>query len=370
MGKASVTRSDQPSDGPSLPNPFQQRLALIDTPHQSASQLRPVLPVHTLAPQGDAGSWWHSSFTASIGSLVTNASVLGPMHLEVEAQRDLIALVLQAGSLQVEQGGQRMGCSARGLLLIPGQPWCCRSSSCSLVLLRLDPQRLKKVALSMAEQRQLPPGWKEQLERGLNWQPHDGLDLGEHRLQTSLGQVLTMASELFDPGEYLVARLELDLLLYRLLAALMIPDLQRSEPLQRLRSRHRDGSDRFEELITYLEEHLHEPLSLHQLEVQSHYSRRALQYAFLERLGCSPTQWIRAMRLDRARRCLQHPQPGDTVTSIALACGYRSLNLFTVDFQQRFHVKPSELLREAHRARPEHRPGDSGSDDAKPLSGA
>lgn len=35
------------------------------------------------------------------------------------------------------------------------------------------------------------------------------------------------------------------------------------------------------------------------------------------------------------------------MTSIALACGYRSLNLFTVDFQQRFHVKPSELLRES-----------------------
>lgn len=125
----------------------------------------------------------------------------------------------------------------------------------------------------------------------------------------SLGQVLAMANQLMDPAESLVARLELDLLLYRLLAALVIPELQRNEPLQRLRSRQRDGSDRFEELIAYLEEHLHEPISLHQLEEQSHYSRRALQYAFVERLGCSPTQWIRAMRLDRAAAASSSPSP-------------------------------------------------------------
>ena len=370
MGKASVVRPDQPSDGPSLPNPFQQRLALIDTPHQSASQLRRLLPVHTLAPHGVESDWRHYSFTASIGDLLTNASILAPIDLEVEAQRDLIALVLQAGNLEVEQMGLRLGCSARGVLLIPGQPWRCQSSNCSLVLLRLDPLRLKQVALSMAEQRQLPPGWKEQLEGGLSWQPHGDEGQGATGLQASLGQALAMANQMMDGSESLIARLELDLLLYRLLVALMIPELQRSEPLQRLRSRQREGKDRFEELITYLEAHLHEPLSLHQLEEQSHYSRRTLQYAFRERLGCSPTQWIRAMRLDRARRCLQQPQPGDTVTSIALTCGYRSLNLFTVDFQQRFHVKPSELLREAQPTPPDHPPGEGWGGDARPFSGA
>lgn len=347
MGNASVGTPDHPSHEPSLPNPFLQRLQRIDDPRRSASHLRLVLPVRTLAPHGDASTWWHYCFSASIGSLITNASVLAPMQLEVEAQRDLTALVLQAGSLQVEQAGQTLGCHAQGVLMIPGQPWLCRSDACSLVLLRLDPSRLKQVALSMAEQRQLPESWKERLEGGFRWEPQHGTGEAARILMASLGQVLAMANQLMDPAESLVARLELDLLLYRLLAALVIPELQRNEPLQRLRSRQRDGSDRFEELIAYLEEHLHEPISLHQLEEQSHYSRRALQYAFVERLGCSPTQWIRAMRLDRARRCLQQPQPGDTVTSIALACGYRSLNLFTVDFQQRFHVKPSELLRES-----------------------
>ena len=156
-----------------------------------------------------------------------------------------------------------------------------------------------------------------------------------------------MAGQLIEQSEALLERLELDLLIYRLLAALVVPELRENDSLGKLRSRQREGGDRFEELIAYLEEHLHEPLSLHQLEARSHYSRRALQYAFLERLGCSPTQWIRSMRLERARRWLQQPQPGETVTRIAHACGYRSLNLFSMDFQQRYHVKPSELLRES-----------------------
>jgi AraC-like DNA-binding protein len=88
------------------------------------------------------------------------------------------------------------------------------------------------------------------------------------------------------------------------------------------------------------------------LEQRSHYSRRALQYAFRKRLGCTATQWIRRERLELARRDLQHPSPADSVAVIALRCGYRSLSLFSVEFQQRFHVKPSQLLREARASQP------------------
>jgi AraC-like DNA-binding protein len=36
----------------------------------------------------------------------------------------------------------------------------------------------------------------------------------------------------------------------------------------------------------------------------------------------------------------------ESVSSIAHACGYRSSSLFSIEFQNRFHVKPSVLLRE------------------------
>jgi AraC-like DNA-binding protein len=42
---------------------------------------------------------------------------------------------------------------------------------------------------------------------------------------------------------------------------------------------------------------------------------------------------------------LQAAGSGDNVTRIARACGYRSLSLFSIEFQHRFHIKPSVMLR-------------------------
>jgi AraC-like DNA-binding protein len=131
------------------------------------------------------------------------------------------------------------------------------------------------------------------------------------------------------------------------MAAMLIPELRQENSLDRLVQRQRQGRDAFDELIDYIKENLSESLTLSHLESRSHYSRRALQYAFTERMGCSITQWIRSQRLEKARRRLENPRLMDTVGSIARECGYRSLGLFSVDFQQRFHVKPSHLLRES-----------------------
>ena len=350
-----------------LHNPFQQRLRLINSLELSKASLQSVLPIASIAAADSTQSWWHYYDNPCIGALVSNASVLAPMRMAINMQADLTAVVIYAGILNLEQGDCQLSCSDQELLILPGAAWRLESSSCSLVMLHLERKRLQQVAMAMAEQRSLPEGWRERLEPLGPWQPDNSS--ASKALHASLREVLAMASRLIEQGEALLERLELDLLIYRLLAALVVPELRENDSLGRLRSRRREGGDRFEELIAYLEEHLHEPLSLHQLEAMSHYSRRALQYAFLERLGCSPTQWIRTMRLERARRWLQEPQPGETVTRIAQACGYRSLNLFAMDFQQRFHVKPSELLRESLGKQPpqqltEPRP------DPGPLNGA
>lgn len=105
--------------------------------------------------------------------------------------------------------------------------------------------------------------------------------------------------------------------------------------------------DAFEALIAYINANLDQPLNLTLLQNHIHYSRRALQYAFRQRLGCTATQWIRGQRLDKARRLLGYAAQGESVASIAQACGYRSMSLFSIEFQQRFHIKPSVLLREA-----------------------
>jgi len=354
---------------PPLPNPFQQRLRLTNSLEQSKASLQTVLPIASIAAADSTEPWWHHHDNPRIGALESQASVLAPMRLAINGQNDLTAILIYAGILNVEQGACQLSCSEQELLILPGAAWSCESSSCSVVILHLQRERLQRVAMAMGEQRSLPEGWRERLEPRGPWQPDSSS--ASQALLTSLREVLAMASQLIEQSEALLERLELDLLIYRLLAALVVPELRERDSLGRLRSRQREGGDRFEELIAYLEEHLHEPLSLHQLEARSHYSRRALQYAFLERLGCSPTPWIRSMRLEQARRWLQQPQPGETVTRIAQACGYRSLNLFSMDFQQRFHVKPSELLRESLGKQPaQPLPKPETPPEPEPLNGA
>jgi AraC-like DNA-binding protein len=56
-------------------------------------------------------------------------------------------------------------------------------------------------------------------------------------------------------------------------------------------------------------------------------------------------QWVRQQRLVRALDRLQNPLQGESVLGVSLACGYRSLSQFSVDFQRAYQRKPSEVLR-------------------------
>jgi transcriptional regulator GlxA family with amidase domain len=157
----------------------------------------------------------------------------------------------------------------------------------------------------------------------------------------------------------LIETLGLDEQLCRILTLLAVPAARRVPMEQRRLANGSDDTatemeaeqlfdrDAFEALIAYINANLDQPLNLTLLQNHIHYSRRALQYAFRQRLGCTATQWIRGQRLDKAHRLLGHAAPGESVASIAQACGYRSMSLFSIEFQQRFHIKPSVLLREA-----------------------
>ena len=108
----------------------------------------------------------------------------------------------------------------------------------------------------------------------------------------------------------------------------------------------------FADLLSWIGDHLHQPLQLRDLVTQSGYSERSLRNFFQERFGCGPIQWIRGQRLERAREQLLHPEAQDSVSSIAACFGYGHLSQFSRDFQATYRVRPSELLRESRRSKP------------------
>lgn len=97
--------------------------------------------------------------------------------------------------------------------------------------------------------------------------------------------------------------------------------------------------------------HLAGPVRLRDLALAAGVSERTLEQHFARFLGKTPLEWIRDARLDRARRALQSPGRGETVSAVAAAAGFTELGRFAARYAARFGERPSETLRRARAPR-------------------
>lgn len=75
-------------------------------------------------------------------------------------------------------------------------------------------------------------------------------------------------------------------------------------------------------------------------------SERTLQYAFVERFGIGPKEYLNAFRLFSARRRLRAADPRTmNVADVANECGFWHLGQFAADYRERFEELPSQTLR-------------------------
>jgi transcriptional regulator GlxA family with amidase domain len=134
--------------------------------------------------------------------------------------------------------------------------------------------------------------------------------------------------------------LRLDDLIRRLVVMLLVPDLLDAATATPI-------SEPFlhQQLVDWLLAHLDQPISLSELEQRSSYSRRALQYAFKQRFGCGPMQWLRQQRLAKARALLEQPGSSGGLARVAQACGYLCQGSFSRDFLARYGERPSQVQR-------------------------
>ena len=354
---------EQHPEAASLCNPFKQHLKLID-PSLGVDRIGDeTAPTRVLNGIHTARSDWNYGCHLSIGSLEMEASIGGSAAAFIDTQRQPTVLLSYDGEAILKNHGHTWRLNAGDCLVLSGldsaqsQPASWAGNSYSAVILRLDRQRLLQTVQRMGV------GSAEAMADSLPLDNASCISLPtsqqQNILQTMMREAIEKASQLLEINRILPQKLGMDDQIYRLLAMMLLPDLAQESSFDRVRLRGRQGRDAFDDLLDYIKINLDQPLNLTLLESRSHYSRRALQYAFRERLGCTATQWIRSQRLDLARQLLEHPHLKDSVASIAMASGYRSLSLFSVDFQQRFHLKPSDLLREARSSRAqERRPGD------------
>jgi len=98
--------------------------------------------------------------------------------------------------------------------------------------------------------------------------------------------------------------------------------------------------------------HLEEPLRLEVLARVAGVPARTLETHFRRFLGKTPLGWVREQRLAQARRALLASQ-GETVSEVALRCGFSQLGRFAAQYSRRFGELPSQTLRRLRRAQPD-----------------
>ncbi len=74
-------------------------------------------------------------------------------------------------------------------------------------------------------------------------------------------------------------------------------------------------------------------------------SYRTLNYAFLERFGVAPKQYLQAIRLDGARKDLRKLGPNCAIIDAANTWGFWHMGQFGKDYKRQFGELPSETLR-------------------------
>jgi len=279
-------------------------------PVQFAERLQALLPVRSCDALHQDQTFQVMSGGVRFGAVTVISNWGSGILGRVEGMDDAQLIVPYQGVGHFDVGGWRLDNRAGATLLyLPGGDWRVSSDVLAGVVMRLPRNAIAKVRRVMAGPAAPgePPGLLESPKL-----------LEYHQSQQAA---------LFPS-------------LYRALALLNATTLASGTWPESLRL-----DDLLLRLVGLLEANCHRPLSLSDLERQSNYSRRSLQYAFRQRFGCGPMQYIRRQRLALAKQRLLAPLPGTTVTSVAQECGYLSVASFRRDYQQRFGEPPSGPLR-------------------------
>ena len=95
----------------------------------------------------------------------------------------------------------------------------------------------------------------------------------------------------------------------------------------------------------FIEAHFAEPLSLADIAAQVGVSARSLQNGFQSFRNTTPMAFLRSVRLQKAHMALIAADPSlDTVTQIALTCGFSHMGEFGAAYKRTFGVTPRETL--------------------------
>jgi AraC-like DNA-binding protein len=311
---------------------------LLPDVERAYATMKQVVGLQDLRPWTDDGNFYQYIGVTSVGRIPLLSYASAPVDFALESSEAVYLVGCFQGTRKVQTPLGDVHSTPRGGLLLTAPGDCNVSGADSVAVMALQMPDILSTAMAMTA-------------RSSKTASHLLFDRFRQPIAVSPSDAVPLLSVLqhindcygVDPG--LPSRLGLDDVVYRITVSLIAPQICDEDDLDSGRASSRAGRTAFDELIDYIKANLDQPLRLTDLEARSGYSRRALQYAFLSRLGTSPSQWIREQRLLRAMECLTRGAGPVRIKDIALICGYKHKSLFHADFKRRFGITPSEALR-------------------------
>ncbi|HKY04286.1 MAG TPA: AraC family transcriptional regulator [Blastocatellia bacterium] len=93
-------------------------------------------------------------------------------------------------------------------------------------------------------------------------------------------------------------------------------------------------------IIEFLKLNLHRNVTLKEMTRSAHLSRSRLFYLFKCEVGLPPGQYLKSLRLERARQLLETTML--SVKEVTAAAGFRDQSHFVRDFKKAYELTPSQ----------------------------
>ncbi|MFD0717470.1 AraC family transcriptional regulator [Paenibacillus sp. GCM10027626] len=142
------------------------------------------------------------------------------------------------------------------------------------------------------------------------------------------------------PGSQHMVKNYLEILLLSLLRR-----ADKMQPIEKLPAAPQEKRENsfVEQLIAYIEENLGSDLSISALCRKFAVSRTHLYDAFKKRQGCGISDYVRKLRIERAKIMIR--EETSSMTEIAERLGYSSIHYFSKDFKKMTDMTPSDYAR-------------------------
>ena len=264
------------------------------------------------AAYGDA------AVTARSGASHTEFWLHLPLAGRIRAQRPECEVVGDGGS---------------GLLIAPSQkPWCLNTEARGA--------RLQLALDRAAMLRRLEALLGDVPTRPIEFAPAVDLTRGHGR--TLAGHALLAVADLERPDSALSDPLTLEAF-EEFLTTLLLMGQPHSYRAALLRLDRNLAPRDVKRAVEYIREHLHLPIGIADIARAAGVPGRTLFKHFQDFKGVSPMRYVRDARLARARQALR-ASAGESVTAIALNCGFTHLGRFSAEYRRAFGESPSRTL--------------------------